>query len=106
VGISAPELLSSSHHTATFCCTEKSLELWLKRKALKNQTSGGSRTWVVCQQGTTEVVGYYALATGSVQRNGAPGALKRNMPNPIPVIILGRLAVDTKHQRQGIGQDC
>lgn len=74
---------------------------WLKKRSLKNQSSGGSRSFVICQN--DQVIGYYALATGSVERLIAPKAIARNMPEPIPVIVLGRLAVDVKHQGQRLG---
>ncbi|MDE8742662.1 GNAT family N-acetyltransferase [Pectobacterium polaris] len=80
-----------------------SLDEWLKRKALKNQTIGASRTFVVCESSANQVIGFYALATGSVQRQSVSGALRRNMPDPLPVLVLGRLAVDERYHRQGIG---
>ncbi|MFE8149343.1 GNAT family N-acetyltransferase [Brenneria goodwinii] len=103
MGITAPELLSAQHITTDFSCSESSLDEWLKRKALKNQTSGASRTFVVCDADNQHVVGFYALATGSVQRQSAPGAIRRNMPDPVPVLVLGRLAVDGRYQAKGIG---
>jgi len=68
---------------------------------LKNEVSGASRTFVICSE--DNVVGYYALATGSVMRQQAPGKIKRAMPDPIPVMILGRLAVDRSQQGCGFG---
>ncbi|WP_033568480.1 GNAT family N-acetyltransferase [Dickeya undicola] len=103
MGITAPELLLPQHAVVDFHCSEPSLNEWLKRKALKNQTLGASRTFVVCEAGTQRVVGFYALASGSIQRQVAPGAFRRNMPDPIPVLVLGRLAVDERYQRMGIG---
>ncbi|MCW2479974.1 GNAT family N-acetyltransferase [Candidatus Symbiopectobacterium sp. NZEC135] len=103
MGITAPELLLPQHSVVDFRCSEPLLDEWLKRKALKNQTIGASRTFVVCESGNNQVVGYYALATGSVQRQMAPGALRRNMPDPMPVLVLGRLAIDERYQGRGIG---
>jgi len=68
---------------------------------MKNQSNGASRSFVICEN--NQVIGYYALATGSIERLIAPGAIARNMPEPIPVIILGRLAVDVQHQGQRLG---
>jgi predicted N-acetyltransferase YhbS len=101
--ISAPEPLSPHHNLQPFDCGRPSLNEWLKRKALKAQQIGGSaRTYVVCTK-EAQVVGYYALATGSINREDAPGRVRRNSPDPIPVVILGRLAVDETHKGQGIG---
>ena len=74
---------------------------WLKKRAHKNEIEGGTRTYVVCYG--SKVVGYYSLANGCVTRSSAPGKIKRNMPAPIPVMVLARLAVDLNHQGIGIG---
>jgi predicted N-acetyltransferase YhbS len=100
--ITAPEPITASHLIEAFACGIPVLDDWLKRRALKNEVSGASRTFVVCHDG--QVVGYYALATGSVEHRDAPGKLRRNMPDPIPMIVLGRLAVDQQWQRAGIGR--
>lgn len=68
---------------------------------LKKSGDGASRTFVICQ--SDRVVGYYALASGSVERLEAPGSIARNMPDPLPVIVLGRLAVDLSMQGQRLG---
>lgn len=97
--LTAPEPLNPEHDIRDFDCGTDSLNQWLCRQALKNQVSGASRSFVVCEGG--KVVGYYALATGSVVRQNAPGKIRQSMPNPIPVIVLGRLAID--HRKQGVG---
>jgi GNAT superfamily N-acetyltransferase len=99
--IASPEPITASHITGSFACGIPVLDEWLNRRALKNEVSGASRTFVVCQDG--QVVGYYALATGSVEHRDAPGKIRRNMPNPIPVMVLGRLAVDQQWQQAGLG---
>ncbi len=99
--ISAPALLSADHDTSQFRCQHDSLTLWLQKHALTNNGRRGSRTHVVCDG--VRVVGFYALAAGSVQHEYAPKAVTRNMPKPIPAIVLGRLAVDADYQSQGIG---
>ena len=68
----------------------------------KNEVIGASRTFVVCHDG--HVIGYYALATGSVEHRDAPKKIRRNMPDPIPVMVLGRLAVDQQWQHAGLGR--
>jgi len=72
------------------------------RRAVANESLNASRTFVICA-GQNDVVAYYSLAAGALDREDAPGSLRRNMPDPIPVIVLGRLAVDVRHQREGLG---
>jgi predicted N-acetyltransferase YhbS len=79
------------------------LDDWLQRRATHNELEGGSRTFVVCDG--RRVVGYYSLAAGSVLSGIATGRMRRNMPNPIPVVLLGRLAVDRGWQGRGLGRD-
>jgi GNAT superfamily N-acetyltransferase len=98
----APAPLTATHHLADFDCGEPSLDHWLKTKALRNERNGASRTYVVCAD--EQVAGYYCLATGSVVSAVAPGRIRRNMPEPIPVMVLGRLAVDVSWQRHGVGK--
>jgi len=99
--IKRPELLGSKHNVLDFNCGNETLNDWLKKKALKNQKQGASKTFVICDG--KQVVGYYALATGSVERINAPKSLTRNMPNPIPVIVLGRLAIDQQFHGKKLG---
>jgi len=101
-GLSSPELLADHHDLAGFHSGEDSLDRWLARRARANQVSGASRTYVVCHD--KRVIGYYALASGVVAVEAAPGRFRRNMPNPIPVAVLARLAVDENCQGHGIGR--
>ena len=100
--IRPPEKLSAIHDLLSFESGEPALDDGLRRRALHNEASGASRTYVVCV-GTT-VVGYYTLAVGAVAHAEAPGRVRRNMPDPVPVMILGRLAVDKSLQQRGIGK--
>ncbi|HEX8711187.1 MAG TPA: GNAT family N-acetyltransferase [Terracidiphilus sp.] len=100
--LSATKPLSDRHDFAEFRCGEPSLDEWLQRRARANQVSGASRTYVVCE--ALKVVAYYALASGVVAVKDAPGHFRRNMPNPIPIAVLARLAVDRSRQGQGIGR--
>jgi len=100
--LSSPSPIGPEHDTESFDSTESSLDYWLKRRALKNQASGASRTFVVCEG--NQVKAYYALASGAVVANHTPGRFKRNMPDPIPVVILGRLAIDRTYQGAGLGR--
>jgi GNAT superfamily N-acetyltransferase len=103
--VTAPEALSSSHQLAEFVSGEVVLDDWLKQRGLKNQALGAARTFVVCKTGMKQVVGFYSLATGSVNHVETTGSLRRNMPDPIPVIILARLAVDVSFRGKGLGAD-
>ncbi len=98
----APELLTTDHDTGAFDSSVASLDDWLRRRALDNQASGASRTYVLCDE--ADVVGYYALAASSVAPDAAPGRFRRNMPDPIPVAVLGRLAIARSGQGQGLGR--
>jgi GNAT superfamily N-acetyltransferase len=95
-------LLHEHHRCAAFTSGTPSLDDWIKRRALANQASGASRTYVTCDG--EDVVGYHALAAGGVDVATAPGRFRRNMPDPIPVVILARLAVDRNHQGRGLGR--
>lgn len=97
MSFSAPEPLAAHHDTTAFSCGVEGLDHWLKQRALKNQATGASRTFVVCDG--NRVVAYYALAPSAVAVEAVTGRLRRNMPDPIPVVVLGRLAVD--HSLQG-----
>jgi len=99
--ISAPEHLTPEHDVAAFDSGVPALDDWLKRHALANEQAGASRTYVVCAGG--RVVGYYALATGGVAQAAATGRVRRNMPDPVPVMVLGRLAVDRVYHGRGLG---
>lgn len=95
----APQPLVVTHTLDEFSCGEVSLDAWLKRRALANQLSGASRTFVVADQ-DSRVHGYYAMAAGAVSHQAATRVVRRNMPDPVPVMVLARLAVD--HRAQGL----
>ncbi|MCE2918021.1 MAG: GNAT family N-acetyltransferase [Rubrivivax sp.] len=102
--LSAPEPLADHHQLADFDSGEPSLDDWLKRRAAKNQANGSSRTYVVCEVPVQDhVVGYYCLAAGAIGHAEAPSTLKRNRPDPVPVLVLGRLAIHKDHHLKGIG---
>jgi GNAT superfamily N-acetyltransferase len=99
--LSAPILLDKDVCLDGFGCGVASLDDWLKKRAYPNQVNGVSRTYVVTENGN--VAGYYCLASGALALNQVPTAIRRNMPDPVPVALLGRLAVDTAHQGKGLG---
>ncbi|QWA13237.1 GNAT family N-acetyltransferase [Sodalis ligni] len=100
--ILAPEPLHVGHILSSFCCGVDSMDNWLKQRAMKNQLTGASRTFVCCDD--LKVMAYYSLASSAVMTTAAPGRFRRNMPDPIPVVVLGRLAVDTSLHGQGVGR--
>ncbi|TPJ30594.1 GNAT family N-acetyltransferase [Mesorhizobium sp. B2-8-3] len=99
--LSAPVLLADSHELDFFQSGTDSLDQWLRRRARANQVSGASRTYVIAEG--TRVVGYYCLSSGGLDLVDAPGSIRRNMSDPVPMAVLGRLAVDASWQGKGLG---
>lgn len=99
-----PERLSSAHAIAGFKSREPTLDEWLTKSALRNEIGRASRTYVVCAPAKPDVIGFYCLANGHVQRDQALKKLQRNAPDPIPVMVLGRLAVSEGWERRGVGK--
>ena len=97
-----PEPLAEPHDLSAFVSGVDVLDEWLRRRARANQVSGASRTFVVTEDG--KVVAYYALASGAITAAESVGRFRRNMPDPIPVAVLGRLAVDQTRQGRGLGR--
>lgn len=100
-GLSAPRLIAADDHLDNFDCGVPVLNEWLKRRAIANHVSGASRSYVICNGG--KVIGYYCLSAGAIAVTEATGSIRRNMPDPIPAVILGRLAVDITAKGQGLG---
>lgn len=100
--LSAPQPLAATHRLDGFSCGEPSLDDWLKRRALTNHLNGASRTFIVVDPDHC-VLGYYALAAGAVAHQEATNAVRRNMPDPVPVMVLARLAVDARAQGIKLG---
>lgn len=99
--LSAPTPLNDARDLSGFDSGVATLDDWLRRRARSNQAGGASRTYVVARGDV--VVGYYALASGAVAMTDAPGPLRRDMPDPIPVTLLGRMAIDRAEQGRGLG---
>lgn len=97
----APVSLATEHRLDDFACGVESLDDWLKRRARPNQISGASRTYVVAED--AKAVGYYCLASGALALNEAPVPACRNMPDSVPIAVLGRLAIDKSWQGRGVG---
>ncbi|MCW2282655.1 GNAT superfamily N-acetyltransferase [Rhodoblastus acidophilus] len=100
--LSAPVPLTAEHDLSGFDCGEPALNDWLRERALKNE-SRFSRTYVVCDG--RKVVAYFCISAGAVARAAAPGKLRRNAPDAIPVSVIGRLAVSRDHAGRGLGSD-
>ena len=100
--LSPPEPLAASHRQDDCECGETVLDDWLKRRAMANQASGASRTFVVADENNC-ARGYYAMAAGAVSHELATRGIRRNMPDPVPVMVLGRLAVDRRTQGLHLG---
>ena len=99
----APRPISAADPLDDFDCGEEVLNLWLRQRALQNEAAGASRTFILTEG--KQVIGYYTLTAGSVAHAAATGKSRRNMPDPLPVAILGRLAVARTHQRDGLGRE-
>jgi GNAT superfamily N-acetyltransferase len=100
--LTPPTPITADQELTNFDSGEFSLNEWLKKRAFKNQAAGASRCFVLCTG--VEVIGYYSLSAGAISHEAAPKAMRRNMPDPLPVLLLGRLAVDKRYHNRGIGQ--
>jgi GNAT superfamily N-acetyltransferase len=100
--LSAPVPLTAAHDLSTFDCGEPALNDWLRNRALKNE-SRFSRSYVVCDG--ARVVAYYCVSAGSIERVAAPGKIRRNAPDMVPVSVVGRLAVDRRYAGRGLGAE-
>lgn len=103
MGYASPELLAGEHLLSGFDCGSGALNDWLVRKALRNQSSGTSRTWVVVEVETGQVVAFYASSTASILRSAAPKKIGRNQPEEMPAVLLVRMGVDSRYQGRGLG---
>jgi GNAT superfamily N-acetyltransferase len=99
----APEPLSKAHILQDFNSSRASLNAWLIDRALANEEQGASRTFVICEGDTQKVIGYYCLAQGAIGHDAVSAKFKKNMPNPLPVTVLGRLAIDQSFAGKGLG---
>jgi ribosomal protein S18 acetylase RimI-like enzyme len=100
---SRPQPVTHQHNVSTFSCGKQTLDNWLNLRAIKNETDGNSRTFISIERETGIVAGYYCLSSHSITREEMPGSIRRNAPDPIPVILIGRLAVDSRFMGRGLG---
>ena len=101
--IAAPEPIGERHDVSRFDSGVPGLDAWLRSKARLNEAKGGARTYVACDG--DRVIGFYSLAASAVERRRLPSRVGRSMPEPIPVILLGQLAVDRSYRERGLGSD-
>ena len=100
--LSSPVPVAANHDLMKFDCGEPSLDEWLRHRALRNE-SRFSRTYVI--GAGPRVIAFVCISAGSVDRAAAPGRLRRNAPDVIPVAVIGRLAVDREYAGKGLGAD-
>ncbi|MBF0555515.1 MAG: GNAT family N-acetyltransferase [Nitrospirae bacterium] len=100
--LTPPSPISTEHVLDGFDCGELSLNEWLKRRALKNHALGVSRCFVICHD--VDVIGYYSLSAGAIRHELVAKAMRRNTPDPLPVLLLGRLAIDWRYHNRGLGR--
>jgi GNAT superfamily N-acetyltransferase len=100
-GLKPPRPLSGSDDREIFDCGRDSLNQWFRRHAWRNQQADMSRTSIVCDPVTGAIAGYVSLCTGQIERAYLPQARQRHQPDPVPVILLGQLAIDRQYQGRG-----
>ena len=103
-GITQPRQLLGTDDLSQFDCGRTSLNDWLRRNGWRNQVSGASRTSIVCDLETGQMVGYVTLAATHIKRSALPKAGQRNQPDPIPAVLLGQLAVDVRWHGRGVAR--
>lgn len=104
MALSAPVPLAEHHDLDEFNCSESSLNEWLKKRARSNAAGGASQVFVCSDDNDKKILAYYSLSASSVIHAELPGRVRRNMPDPLPVVLLGRLAVDMSLEGKGVGQ--
>jgi GNAT superfamily N-acetyltransferase len=99
--LGAVRALADAHNLDAFDCGVDVLDRWLRRSARVAAASGTAATYVLCRD--ERVVGYYALAMSAVAHERAPSRLRRGMPDPVPVVLFARLALDRPEHGRSLG---
>jgi GNAT superfamily N-acetyltransferase len=102
--VEPPVLLTEAHDASGFDSGEKVLDEWLRERALHNLQVAASRTYVVCPAGNQNIIGFFALTMGQILAQETLGSMRRNMPQNIPAVVLGRFAIDRAWQGRGLGR--
>ena len=100
-GLSPPRPLAAGDDRNAFDCGRESLNQWFRRHAWHNQEASVSRTSVICDTATGAIAGFVALSAGQIERAHLPKSAQRNRPDPVPVLLMGQLAVDGQYQGRG-----
>jgi predicted N-acetyltransferase YhbS len=100
-GLTPPRPLRAEDDRASFDCGRDSLNRWFHQHAWNNQEANVTRTSLVCDPATGDIVGYVSLSAAQIERSHLPKPAQRNRPNPIPALLLARLAIDARHQNKG-----
>lgn len=100
---SQPEPLKDTHEISDFDCGEPTLNNWLLTRAIENMDSLASRTYIVSLESSRKVCGYYSLSMGHLLHVEVSSKHRRNMPDRIPCVLIGRLAVDLRYSGKGLG---
>jgi GNAT superfamily N-acetyltransferase len=99
--VTAPRPLLETDNRSRFDCGRESLNQWFQRHAWTNHVAGISRTNVICDAVTGEIAGYVTLSAAQIERAFLPKSQQRNKPDPVPVTLLGQLAIHRDYQGQG-----
>ena len=99
--VTPPRPLVETDDRSRFDCGRDSLNSWFRQRAWANHASGVSRTNVICDAATGEIVGYVTLSSAQIERAFLPKPHQRTKPDPVPVTLLGQLAVHKVHHDQG-----
>lgn len=99
-----PRPIEPTDNTADFDSGEESLDRYLAERGLTNHLADLGRCYVCVDGNTDKVLGYYTLSAVAVEHADLPGKVRRNAPDPIPAVLMGRLAIDAKAQGSGLGR--
>jgi GNAT superfamily N-acetyltransferase len=99
--ITPPRPLAEADDRSGFDCGRESMNLWFRRHAWANHSASISRANVICDAATLRIVGYVTLSAAQIERSGLSKSQQRNKPDPVPVTLLGQLAVHKDHQGRG-----
>lgn len=99
------EPLGEQHNRAAFRCSDHQITNYLRRHALANLQIRIANAWVIRDRDTDLIVGFYTLSTASADYSAIPEEFSANLPRyPVPVVLLGRMGVDRRYERQGFGR--